>query len=185
MTLMLWFCVLNASGLVSSGIGYGNPLRCLLHWPHPQLVTKWLLPLEIQTTLLGTTGFLSFSSRVSAIGCPRLLPLPIPLHHRFQLAKVALVLAALILGHYTVLGVRYERQSGYALFLVVSSIWYCSWSPAWLWIALVTCCLVCLMAVSFRCDTVGATLYLLLRERGQPYVSYYRLSLVFSGLPSE
>src|SRR5439155_26520347 len=122
MTLMLWVCVLNASSLVSSGIGHGSPPPHLLHWPHPRPVAKWLPPLEIQTTLLGTARFPSFSGRVSAIGCPRSLPLPIPLHHRFQSAEVALVSTALILGYCMVLGVRCERQSRYTLFLVVLSI---------------------------------------------------------------
>ena len=104
------------------GIGHRSPLPCLLHWPHPQPVAKWLLSLEIQTTSLGTAEFLSFSSRVSAIGFPRSLSLLIPLHYQFQSAEVALVLATLILGHCMVLGVRRERWSGYTLFLVVLSI---------------------------------------------------------------
>src|SRR4051795_791070 len=50
--------------------------------------------------------------------------------------------------------------------------------------ALAACRLVCPMAISFGCDTIGATLCLPLRERGQPYVSHRRPSPVFSGPPS-
>src|SRR5947207_256895 len=50
--------------------------------------------------------------------------------------------------------------------------------------ALTACRLVCLTAVLFRCDAIGATLYLPLQERRRPYVSHHRPSPVFSRPPS-
>src|SRR5438034_11527995 len=50
--------------------------------------------------------------------------------------------------------------------------------------ALATCHLVCLTAISFRCNAVGAILCLPFRERGWPYVSHHRSLPVFSELPS-
>src|SRR4051794_39186418 len=122
---MLWVCAPNASGPVSLGIGHGSHPPHPLHWPYPWPVAMWLPPLRIQTTSLGIAGFLSFSGRVSAVSCLRSLLLPIPLRHRFQSAEVALVSAALILGHCTVLEVRRERRGRCVLFLVVPSVWHC------------------------------------------------------------